>query len=254
MITIDIGNTTTQCCLFENDTIVTKQVFATLRHDAIDQSLLQSYRVWFADLDHQYHRFPAVVCSVVPKALKHVLPILYMHFDSVFIAGQNLPIPLRNGYAYPEQVGTDRLLCAYAVWSEKPEDYIVVDFGTAITIDWVSKAGVYMGGVIAPGLEVSLEALASRTALLPRVNLEVPPEVLGRQTEHSIQSGLVYGTSALCDGLIRRLREEYAPQAQAVATGGFGAKLLPFMKEVSRYEDNLVHLGLYQLMSKKENK
>ncbi len=248
MITIDIGNTTTQCCLFDGDEIVRKQTFSSLRQENVDSSLLQVYRVWFADLEPERHEQPVAICSVVPNAWKHLEPILATFFKKRYVLGQNLKMPLRNGYAYQEQVGQDRLVCAYAVWSQEPADYIVVDFGTAITIDWVSREGVYMGGVIAPGLEVSLEALASRTAMLPRVPLEVPPEVLGRQTDHSIQSGLVYGGAELCDGIIRRLKEGYAPNAKVVATGGAGQRLLPFMQEVVRFEENLVHRGLYQLM------
>lgn len=127
---------------------------------------------------------------------------------------------------------------------ETGRDVIVCDFGTAVTIDVVSRRGEYLGGVIAPGLELSLETLAHRTALLPRVSLKAPPSLLGRDTAASIRSGIVYGAAALCDGLISRLKARYAPNAVVVATGGSAHLLARYARSLTRVRPHLVLEGL----------
>jgi type III pantothenate kinase len=123
----------------------------------------------------------------------------------------------------------------------------VADFGTAITIDLVTAKGAYLGGIIAPGLELSLEALATRTALLPQVTLRSPQELLGRDTVSSIRSGILFGCAALCDGLIRVLKRRYAPRALVVATGGASALMAKHTTSIDQVRPHLVLEGLYQL-------
>ena len=136
---------------------------------------------------------------------------------------------------------------AYAAWRTYKNDCIVADFGTAITIDVVTKAGEYLGGVIAPGLEISLEALATRTALLPKVALKEPPELLGRDTANSIRSGLLHGCVALCDGLVAQLKAKYAPRATVVATGGSSGLITKHSRTIDHLKPHLVLEGLAQL-------
>jgi type III pantothenate kinase len=124
-----------------------------------------------------------------------------------------------------------------------------VDFGTAITVDVVTRKGEYLGGAIAPGLELSLEALASQTALLPKVRLEAPSAVLGRDTASSIRAGIVYGAAALCDGLVGRLKRRYAPRATVVATGGSSRLLGRYATSIRHVRPFLVLEGLQALAS-----
>ncbi|OGW92087.1 MAG: hypothetical protein A3D28_03335 [Omnitrophica bacterium RIFCSPHIGHO2_02_FULL_63_14] len=201
----------------------------------------------------------AIICSVVPWATPKLTTALRAAgCRRVRVVGRDLKVPLKNRYRYPRQVGQDRLVGAYAAWREfgKPlgargsglgRDCIVCDFGTAITIDVVTKAGEYLGGVIAPGLEISLEALASRTALLPRVDLRQPAELLGRDTATSIRSGVVLGCAALCDGLTARLKARHAPHAVVVATGGAAPLIARHARSIGRLRPNLVLEGLFQL-------
>jgi type III pantothenate kinase len=163
------------------------------------------------------------------------------------VVGQDVIVPLVNRYTYPEQVGQDRLVGAYAAWKQFKRACIVADFGTAITIDVVTKRGEYLGGVIAPGLEISLEALATRTALLPKVELRDPPELLGRDTANSIRSGLIHGCAALCDGLIRELKSRYVPNATVVATGGASPFMAKYAKSLTHLKPHLILEGLYAL-------
>jgi type III pantothenate kinase len=163
------------------------------------------------------------------------------------VVGQDVDVPLINQYKYPEQVGQDRLVSAYAAWQRYKNDCIIADFGTAITIDVVTKKGEYLGGVIAPGIDISLEALATRTALLPKVELREPPEVLGRDTANSIRSGLIHGCAALCDGLIRELKSRYVPNATVVATGGASPFMVKYAKSLTHLKPHLILEGLYAL-------
>jgi len=136
---------------------------------------------------------------------------------------------------------------AYAALKTYKRGCIVCDFGTAITIDVVTRKGEYLGGVIAPGLGISLDALATRTALLPKVELRKPPELLGRDTANSIRSGILYGTAALCDGLVLALKRRYAPNATVVATGGSSPLIARHARTIVHLRPHLVLEGLRRL-------
>ena len=123
----------------------------------------------------------------------------------------------------------------------------MADFGTAITIDLVTKKGEYLGGLIAPGLDIALEALATRTALLPKVELRQPPELLGRDTANSIRAGLIYGYACLCDGLIAQMKAHYAPKAVVVATGGTCQMVATHARSLTHVKPSLVLEGLSAL-------
>jgi len=190
----------------------------------------------------------AIICSVVPK-MTRVLPgvLRELGIRPVALVGRDVRVPLVNRYRYPKQVGQDRLVGAFAAWETYKKDCIVCDFGTAITIDVVTKKGSYLGGVIAPGLDISLDALATRTALLPKVELKEPPEFLGRDTANSIRSGVLFGCVALCDGLVTQLKRQYAPKALVVATGGASRLIAKHARSIDRLRPHLVLEGLYQL-------
>ena len=121
---------------------------------------------------------------------------------------------------------------------------MVVDFGTAITYDAVSEDGAYMGGVIAPGIEISIEALASRAAKLPRIELVEPEGVIGRNTAQSIQAGIVFGFAGQVDGIVRRLRGELGAGASVIATGGQASAVAPFSSEIDAVDELLTLRGL----------
>jgi len=226
-----------------------------------------------ARLSRRLTRLPklqqAIVCSVVPR----VTPLVSRAVRSlgcpvVNVVGRDVHVPLKNRYRYPEQVGQDRLVGAYAAWCAygaprgrpagwSPErahegksrgaagrHVIVADFGTAITIDVVTKRGEYLGGVIAPGLDISLEALATRTALLPKIELREPPDLLGRDTANSMRAGLIYGAAALCDGLVAQIKAAYAPGAAVVATGGASPRIAKHARSIAYLRPHLVLEGL----------
>ena len=245
ILAVDIGNTSIHAGLFEGRRLRRRLSLPTplVRQPAALRRRLARLGRGAAQ---------AIVCSVVPWATPRVVRALRAAGCSrVRVAGRDLRVPLKNRYRYPRQVGQDRLVGAYAAWRSYKRACIVCDFGTAITIDLVTAKGEYLGGVIAPGLGISLEALASRTALLPKVALRQPPEPLGRDTANSIRAGVLYGCAALCDGLVGRLKARYAPKALVVATGGASSLIARHTRSIGRLRPHLVLEGLALLADSK---
>ena len=250
IIAIDIGNTTTVFGVFEKAKLISRFSIATQPNRTPDEVTLQLKALAKARRLHLRRASQIIVCSVVPRMSAVLGESLRSIGDMpIRLVGQDVHVPLVNKYAYPEQVGQDRLVSAYAAWAQFKKDCIVADFGTAITIDIVTSKAQYLGGVIAPGLEISLEALATRTAMLPKVELREPPELLGRDTANSIRAGLLYGCAALCDGLVTQLKARYVPNAIVVATGGASPLIARYAKMMTKLRPNLVLEGL-QLLAK----
>jgi type III pantothenate kinase len=151
-----------------------------------------------------------------------------------------MPIRLDN----PRELGPDRLVNAVAAHARFGGPCIVVDFGTANTFDVVSADGEYLGGIIALGVEISLEALTERAARLPKVDLEEPRSLIGKSTIDAIRSGVIYGVAAQVDGIVRRLRKELGEEAEAIATGGLAEHIVPFTEEIDDTDDLLTLTGL----------
>ena len=248
ILAVDIGNTTTNFGVFVRRKLASQFSIATQPGRTADEITLQLKALATTRKLHLSRATQTLICSVVPR-MTAVLTEALKSLDAVpiRIVGQDVKVPLKNRYAYPEQVGQDRLVGAYAAWKAYKRDCIVADFGTAITIDVVTKAGEYLGGVIAPGLDISLEALATRTALLPKVELKEPPELLGRDTANSIRSGLLHGCVALCDGLVAQLKRQYVPKATVVATGGSSALIAKYASTIDHLKPHLVLEGLLGL-------
>jgi type III pantothenate kinase len=144
----------------------------------------------------------------------------------------------------PQELGPDRLANAVAAYERCGGACIAVDFGTAINYDVVSGGGEYLGGVISPGIEISLEALSARAARLPRVDIEEPRHAIGKGTKEAIQAGVVYGFAGQVDGIVGRLREELGEEATTIATGGYAAAIVPACEQVDEVDDLLTLTGL----------
>jgi type III pantothenate kinase len=152
-----------------------------------------------------------------------------------------MPIRMDN----PRELGADRLVNALAAWSRFRSACIVVDFGTAITYDVVSAEGEYLGGIISPGIEISLEALARRAAKVPAIELGEPRSLIGKSTADAVRSGIVYGFAGQVDGIVGRLRAELGGDARVIATGGLAHHLVPaFTESIDAVDDLLTLDGL----------
>lgn len=224
LLAIDVGNTNVVFALFEGRTIKARWRIATDPRRTGDE-----YAVWLMQLlgieGYARDAVDAIIIStVVPRAL-HNLEVLAEKYFKVtpMIAGQ---APVEFGMEIdveePRSLGSDRAVNSLAAHAKYPGDLIVVDFGTATTIDAVDFNGAYKGGIIAPGINLSLDALVGNTAKLPRIAIEAPRDtsVIGRNTEDQMLIGVFWGYVAMMEGLIARMRAEIGRPAKVVATGG----------------------------------
>lgn len=188
----------------------------------------------------------AVLGSVVPPVSEVLTGVLGALVPGpVLVVGPDTPLPIRLDVEEPRTVGADRIVNTLAARELFGCDTVVVDLGTATTFDCITADGVFLGGVISPGVSAGLEWLGRRTAKLPRVQLAPPSRVIGRRTEACIQSGIFYSVVDAVDGVVRRIREEWdAPDPLVVATGGFASAVASHCESVERVEPFLTLLGL----------
>jgi type III pantothenate kinase len=192
------------------------------------------------------------VASVVPRlrtALREMSD-RWFKVDTIIVEpGVRTGMPIL--YDNPKEVGADRIADAVAAFDRYGGPTIVVDFGTATTFEVVSERGEYLGGIIVPGIEISLEALSARAALLPRVELVEPRSVLAKNTVESVQAGVIYGFAAQVDGLCRRLQDEVGP-CTVVATGGLAGLIGPYSAAIEHHEPWLTLDGLRIIFGRNE--
>jgi type III pantothenate kinase len=213
-LTIDIGNTTIAFGLFSGKRLVLNFKLATHSKSTpfYRKNILRKVRASRVD--------KIILCSVVPEKTKALRKLLVHIFKKkVLLAGKDIKVPIINRYKSPNQVGQDRLVNAFAGLKLFGEGLILVDFGTAVTFDVVSRKGEYLGGLIFPGLELSLDALYRKTALLPRVTIKKPAHIIGKDTASSMNSGIVFGMAGVCDEIIERLLKKFKGY-KVIATGG----------------------------------
>lgn len=245
LLVLDIGNTNITVGVFRGQDLVVAWRLATRREQTADELglvLCQFFRE--EGLDVKAVR-DIVVCSVVPP-LNTVIEEMserYFHRTAFFVGPgtrTGVPVKMEN----PREVGADRVVNAAAGYVLYGGPLIIVDFGTAITFDVVSARGEYLGGAIAPGVGIACEALFSRAARLPRVDLVPPPTVIGKNTVHGMQSGIIFGFAGLVDEMVRRMRAELGVDAPVVATGGLAELIARESKTIQRVDPFLTLTGL----------
>ncbi len=242
LLAIDVGNTNITAGLFRGDRLLRRGRIAT--HKPL-RELLRGMRVPLREVEG------VILSSVVPRAtvsLKRALKTLGS--PKPLILGENVWAPIKNRYRVPSQVGQDRLVNGGGACFLYRAPAVVVDFGTAVTVDLVSRRCEYLGGLIVPGVGVALEALVSRAALLPGIALSPPREFLGRDTRQSMRAGLFYGYGALCDGLVSRMKARYAPSAKVIATGGHCRLIAPYCHTIQIVDPDLTLRGLRFIFDK----
>jgi type III pantothenate kinase len=245
LLAIDAGNTHTVFGLFRGDHLQADWRVATRKEITADelgilvQALFERAGINRSEVDG------IIVSSVVPD-LNEVLRVTgerYFDCQPVFV-GPGLKTGMPILYENPHEVGADRIVNAIAAKERYGAPVIVLDFGTATTFDVVSAGGEYLGGIIAPGIEVSAEALFEKAARLHRVSIRKPERVIGRHTEQSLQSGLFFGYISLVEGLVRRVRKELGVDAPVVATGGLARVFEPELEFLHAVDPGLTLDGL----------
>ena len=171
--------------------------------------------------------------------------------------GRDIDISILNLYQNPREVGIDRLVDCLAAAEIYGFPIIVVDFGTAITFNLVSQNKEYLGGIIVPGIKLSMEALSKKAALLPTVNLtnlNLSPSLLGKNTIESMLSGTVYGFANLCDGIVKKIRKKYGENILCIGTGGDISFVAPYCSQIDKIDEDLNLKGLWVVYSQKNKK
>ncbi len=221
LLAVDIGNTNLTFGLFHGE-----ELKLTFRLETVRMRTADEYAALLRQLASLHDMAPrdvdaAIVASVVPQLTETVVGAIRMAFscDALVVGpGTKTGVPVR--YDNPHDVGADRIVNAVAAFNRVGGAVIVVDFGTATTFDCISPRGEYLGGVIAPGVQVSLDALMKRAAKLRPVEIAVPPTVVGRNTTHALQSGVVFGYSSMIDGVVGKIQNELGYPCKVIATGG----------------------------------
>jgi type III pantothenate kinase len=245
LLALDAGNTNVTIGVFEGEKLVHQWRLRTVRDQTSDEwgillrtlFLLEGVDLSIID--------GVIIASVVPPINPRLseMCLRYFHCEPLFVSSE-IDVGLKILYENPRDVGADRIVNGLAAWHRYGGPCVVVDLGTAITFDCVSANAEYLGGVICPGIGISVDALFSRTARLPLVEFRQPDRLIGNNTAASIESGLYYGAIGLIDGILTRLLAELGPETRCVATGGQAELIARASRYLKSVDADLTLTGL----------
>ncbi len=248
LLVVDVGNTQTHFGVFPSggDRIAEHWRFATIRQSTGDElgavlsNLLALRGLAFGDVEH------SIVSSTVPQLSEAWMLMSERYLsERMLVVGASIKTGMPIRMDNPREVGADRLVNAIAAYERVRDTCVVVDFGTAITYDAVSSRGEYLGGIITPGAEISIDALSEHAAKLPKVEMAEPRALIGKSTVEAIRSGIAFGFAGQVEGIVRRLRAELGEDTTVIATGGMAQMLVPFIREtIDEVDDLLTLIGL----------
>jgi type III pantothenate kinase len=253
LLAIDVGNTNTVLGIYRGDELVADWRIQTDGSRTSDEyavllgSLLSLRGFDRGEITH------GILSSVVPPAVFGIRGFFRQHLEvPALVVGPGIKTGMPILYENPREVGADRIVNAVAAYERFSSGCIVVDFGTATTWDVVTDKGEYLGGVIAPGIHISAQALYERASKLPRVEIARPPKVVGRNTTASMQSGLLYGYAGMVDAVVERIRDEVEFEARCIATGGMAHLIAEESRTIEATDDMLTLRGLKVLFERNQ--
>lgn len=248
LLAIDIGNTNTVIGLYDNEKLVNHWRIKTDSQSTADELIL----TYEGLLQNQPEITGISLCSTVPAVLREMRWMLQRYFHEIKTViiepGTRTGVPINTDN--PKEVGADRIANSLAVFTRHGGPSVVVDFGTSTNFDVVSKNGEFLGGSLAPGIEISLDALANRAAQLRKVEFVKPRSVIGKNTVEALQSGALYGFAGQVDGIIERIIAEIGPVTAVVATGGLAPLVVEESKTITHHEPDLTLEGLRLVFDK----
>lgn len=245
LLVVDIGNTNVCFGLYEDTQLLHTFRIASVRTRTADEYGVILHQLTLLRQIDPKNIDGAIIASVVPPLTETMAAALRTGFArDPLIVGPGLKTGMSILYENPKEVGADRIVNSIAAYERIKGPLICVDFGTATTFDCVSAAGEYLGGVIFPGILVSLDGLLARAAKLSRIEIAEPPRVLGRNTTHSLQSGMVFGYASMVDGLIDKLNAELGVDSYVLATGGLAPVVAKHAKSIREVCPDLTLEGL----------
>ncbi len=245
LLAIDVGNSHIVSGVYEGKKLLTHWRLLTQAERTADEygALISHLLSARGIASHQIH---AIILSCVVPPVLSTMQELGQHFFGLtpLVVGPGVKTGMPVLYDTPRDVGTDRIVNGVAAYEKCHDACIVIDFGTATTFDYISKKGEYLGGAIAPGLLISTDALFQRASKLPRVEFSKPKEVVGKNTVHSIQSGIFYGSVAMVDGMVDRIQRENRSRARVIATGGLASLIAEESTVIEEVDEFLTLDGL----------
>ncbi len=255
ILALDVGNTNITCGVFNGDKleatfrITTKMPRTSDEYAMILSTLVEKNNIDLKAIDD------AIICSVVPAVMHSLQNALIKYFDiKPIIVEVGIKTGIRVITPNPQQIGADRIVDAVAAYELYGGPVLVIDFGTATTYDLVDENGSFLGGVTAPGIRISAQALWEDAAKLPEIEIKKPDKILGKDTITSMQSGLVFGQIGQTEYIIRKVKEENnCPEAKVVVTGGLGRIIANEVDSIDAYDSDLTLKGI-NIVYKKQNR
>jgi len=254
LLVIDIGNTNIEFGVYKDETLVNHWRLSTAIQKTVDEyAILLNSLIHFEKIRLQdFHS--AIISCVVPPLLMPFQQVCskYIGIEPIVVEpGIKTGMPIL--YENPQEVGADRIVNAVAGYERHKKALIIVDFGTATTFDYVTPKGEYQGGVIAPGMMISLEALFERASKLPRIELVKPKEIIGRNTVTAMQAGIIYGYISLVDGIVKRMKDKVKTDPYVIGTGGLANLIYKEADTIDEVDEFLTLKGLKILYEKNKD-
>ncbi len=258
LLAIDVGNTNIVFGIYSNDELIFDwRTSSDKRKTSDEYGLIFKDFFEFAKLDIDGLE-DVIIASVVPN-LMHTISAACLRYlrKKPIIVSHDIDIGIKNLYRNPSEVGADRLVTSAAAYYKYGGPTIIIDIGTAITLDFINEQGDYVGGIIAPGIEIAADALFDKTAKLPKIDIAIPKDVIGKSTRESMQSGLVFGFIGLIDSLIELVLESEnltEKDTKIIGTGGFAALISSNSKYIQLVDKMLTMEGLKLIYDRNKKK
>lgn len=246
---IDIGNTNTVLGVFANDKLCYEWRIQTDRHKTEDEFAML-FKSLFEDRGLSFTHIDSIIISSVVPPIMHALEEMckiYFEIEPLIVGSENVKLPLEITYPQPREIGADRIVNAIGALELYESPFVIIDFGTATTFCYVNEKKQYIGGIIAPGIKISMDALYTHASKLPKIEIERPDHVIGQSTIGAMQSGVYFGYVGQVDGIVKKIQKQMDVDACIIATGGLAPLIARGSETIEVVEEHLTLIGLYKI-------